>query len=85
MKAFRILITALLLTSASTILAASVNVNTANPQALQELDGIGPVLAQAIVEYREANGGFASKAELTEVSGIGDATLESIRDAIILE
>ena len=58
---------------------AEVDINSANAEELQSLSGIGSVKARAIVEYREANGGFDSAAELTAVDGIGDKTLESIR------
>ena len=58
---------------------AEVDINSANAEELQSLSGIGSVKARAIDEYREANGGFDSAAELTAVDGIGDKTLESIR------
>ena len=51
-----------------------VDVNTAGLAELETLDGIGPVLAQRIVEYREQNNGFYDTYELVEVSGIGDKT-----------
>ena len=47
---------------------------------LEELPGVGPAIAQRIVEHRENNGPFASVDGLLEVSGIGPATLEKIRD-----
>lgn len=60
-----------------------VNLNTADSAILQEaLIGIGAVKAQAIVEYREAHGPFASVDELLEVKGIGAATLEKNRDRL---
>jgi competence protein ComEA len=49
--------------------------------ALEALPGIGPSIAQAIVEWREANGPFASVDELEDVPGIGPATLAEIRDS----
>ncbi len=52
--------------------------NTATAQDLDFLPGIGPVLAQQIVEYRESNGPFAQPADLMLVSGIGQAKLEAI-------
>lgn len=61
-----------------------IDVNTATAAELEELMGIGPVLAQAIVDYREANGPFASIDELLAVSGIGETKLEGIRDDITL-
>jgi competence protein ComEA len=61
---------------------ALINVNTADAIQLQELPGIGEVLSAAIVKYREDNGPFASVDQLDEVSGIGPATLENIRDLV---
>lgn len=46
------------------------------------LDGVGESRAEAIIEYRESNGGFTSVDELTEVSGIGEVTLEENRDLL---
>ena len=59
-----------------------IDVNTATAEELQELMGIGPVLAQAIVDYRAEYGPFHSVDELLEVSGIGEAKLGGIRDEI---
>jgi competence protein ComEA len=59
-----------------------VNVNTATAEELETLPGIGEVLAQAIISYREENGPFATVDDLEEVSGIGPATLEEIRDLV---
>ena len=53
-------------------------VNHADESLLQGLPGVGPVLARAIVEYREAHGPFAGLAELDEVSGIGPALLRRL-------
>lgn len=62
---------------------ARVNLNTADAATLdRELLGIGQVKARAIVEYRAANGAFASVDDLLEVSGIGAATLEKNRDKL---
>ena len=58
---------------------APLNVNTADAAALEELPGIGPALAAAIVEHRRQSGPFTTVDELVEVSGIGPAKLEQIR------
>lgn len=59
-----------------------ININTCSYEDLLSLNGIGPVKAQAIIEYRSANGGFSSIEEITNVSGIGEKTFESIRSFI---
>jgi competence protein ComEA len=53
--------------------------STATVTDLDALPGIGPVLAERIVAWRDANGGFASVEELLEVSGIGEVTLAELR------
>jgi comEA protein len=62
-----------------------VNINTANEQLLQTLDGIGPAYAKRIVEYRDANGPFSSKDELINIKGIGEKRLDNIRPYITLK
>jgi competence protein ComEA len=62
--------------------SALVNVNTASATELETLDGIGEVIAAAIVDYRTQNGPFTSVDQLEDVSGIGPSTLEAIRDAV---
>lgn len=59
-----------------------VNINTADSAQLQTISGIGQSKADKIIAYRNSNGPFASVDELTNVSGIGAKTLESIRDSI---
>ena len=59
-----------------------VYINSATLEELQELPGLGPTLAERIIEYREANGPFFSLDDLNEVSGIGPALLEEIADLI---
>jgi competence protein ComEA len=58
------------------------NLNTATLEQLDTLDGIGPGLATAILEYREENGGFGSVDELGQVPGIGEKRLESLREQV---
>lgn len=59
-----------------------ININTADKDELDLLDGIGPALAGRIIEYRNENGPFKSADELSEVSGIGPKTVENIKDYI---
>ena len=61
-----------------------ININLASQKELESLTGIGPSKAQAIIEYREKYGGFKTIEELTNVSGIGEATLEKIKDKITI-
>jgi competence protein ComEA len=59
-----------------------VNINTADAAALESLPGIGPSLAQRILDYRQAHGPFAQIEGIQDVSGIGPATFAKIRDLI---
>ena len=66
--------------------AGPVNINTADAATLaQELDGIGPAKAQAIVEYRQKNGPFRAPDDLLKVQGIGERVLEQNRANIRLD
>ena len=60
---------------------AAVNINTAAVGELDALPGVGPVLAQRIVEHRERNGPFGAVADLQDVTGIGPAILDGLADA----
>lgn len=62
-----------------------ININTAGADELMLLDGIGENIARAIIEYREAYGGFKNRDELLEVEGIGDKRLSKIYDFIFVE
>lgn len=59
-----------------------VNLNTASQAQLEELPGVGPVLAGEIIAWRDGNGGFGSVADLQEVSGIGPKTYETLEPLV---
>lgn len=59
-----------------------ININTASSAELEMLSGIGPVKAQAIIDYRSINGPFRTVDELLDVPGIGPATLAAVIDSI---
>lgn len=63
---------------------ALVNLNTADLAALDTLPGVGPVTAESIIGWRDANGGFTSVDELLEVDGIGEATLADLAPHVTL-
>jgi len=56
-----------------------ISLGTATQAQLEEIDGIGPVTAGKIIEFRDGRGGVASIDELDQIAGIGPATLESLR------
>lgn len=64
------------------VAVAAVNINTASQQDLETLPGIGPAKAEAIIKYREEHGSFHQVDDLTKVNGIGQKTIDSIRDSI---
>lgn len=59
-----------------------ININSASKDGLMTLNGIGESKAQAIIDYREENGGFKSIEDITNITGIGEKTLEKIKDKI---
>ena len=61
---------------------AKLSLATASEDQLDELDGIGPTLAQRIVEYRDSHGGFRSLEQLREVDGIGEKRFASLREGL---
>jgi competence protein ComEA len=61
---------------------APLNLATATADQLDEIDGIGPTLAERIIEHRDAAGGLASVEDLREVEGIGEKRLETLREAL---
>lgn len=61
---------------------AAVNLNTATKEELDSVKGIGPVKAQAIIEYRQKNGQFKSVDDLKNVKGFGEKSVENIRSEL---
>lgn len=59
-----------------------VNLNTASESALEELPGVGPVLAQRIIDWRTEHGRFTSVDELAEVSGIGEKVFAQLQGKV---
>jgi competence protein ComEA len=63
---------------------AIVHLNSATEAELESLDGIGPALAQRIIDYRQAHGGFRNVEELDQVSGFGPARLAALEGRVAL-
>jgi competence protein ComEA len=61
-----------------------ISINRATADQLEELPGIGPALSSRIIAYRDANGGFKTKEDLLNVSGIGDSIFAGFSDLITL-
>ena len=78
-RMFNRLLLALATLSFAGVVLAAVNVNTASKAELEALPGIGPVKAQAIVDYRKAHGPFKSVDDINKVKGVGDATFDKIK------
>ncbi|MBW1976058.1 MAG: helix-hairpin-helix domain-containing protein [Deltaproteobacteria bacterium] len=64
---------------------AKLNINTATQADLEKLPGIGPVLAERIIKYREEHGPFKTIDEIQNVKGIGKKKFETIKDLIAVE
>jgi competence protein ComEA len=62
--------------------AAPVSLSTATPEQLESLPGVGPVLAQHIIDYRARHGGFTSIDQLNEVTGIGDHRFADLKPLV---
>jgi competence protein ComEA len=86
MKAIKPFILIFLLSLSNLVFAAQVNINTADAEMLSsELTGIGQSKAEAIVSYRQIHGPYKQIEDLTNVKGIGMATIENNRSKMILE
>lgn len=59
-----------------------ININTADAKELEKIKGIGPALAERIIDYRTNNGAFKSIDEIKKVRGIGDKTFDKMKDQI---
>jgi len=68
----------------SNVKSKVVRLNSASLEELDKLDGVGPAIAQRIIDYRTENGGFKSVEEIKLVPGIGDKMFEKIKDEIQL-
>lgn len=63
---------------------AQISLNRATQSQLEELPGVGPALAQRIIDWRSANGGFKKKEDLLNISGIGDKLFAGLKDSVSL-
>lgn len=61
-----------------------VNINTADVEGLKKLKGIGPAMAQRIIDYREANGSFQAPEDIMQVKGIGKAKYAKLKEQIVI-
>lgn len=64
--------------------SAMVNLNTATAEDLIKLQGVGPAIAERILEYRNERGAFESPEELANIRGIGEAKLQKIRNHVTI-
>ena len=71
--------------SSSGSMSGKININTANASMLQALSGIGPVLSERIIEYRNQNGFFGVIDDIKDVSGIAEKKFEGIKDLICVQ
>lgn len=70
--------------SSGATIGGLVNINTAGVSELDSLPGIGPAYAQRIIDYRSAQGGFKSTADLQNVKGIGPKTYEKLKELVTI-
>ena len=67
------------------LMEKEININTATQTELETLPGIGPSTSSKIISYRKENGKFKTIEDIKEVSGIGDAKYENIKDLICVK
>jgi len=85
LSSIRVLILASIYAFSFPTFAASIDINTASAEQISDaLKGVGPAKAKAIVAYRTEHGPFITVDQLTEVKGIGAATVDKNRDAILI-
>ena len=80
-----ILLIGLMMAPGLTVALDKVNINTADKEMLSSLPGVGPVIADRIIENREKNGPFKNNEEITKIKGIGEKTFQKIKDLITVE
>lgn len=78
----RSMILALALSPLAAMALEPVNINTADATALQQINGIGPSKAKAIIEYRKTHGPFATTDDLVKVPGIGEKSLGNLKPQV---
>lgn len=71
-------------TSSNPASGALIDINNASQEILESLPGIGPVLAQRIIVYRQANGPFGTVEQLQKVEGVGKDTFEKLKDLVMV-
>lgn len=76
------LLLALSISSFAAFAADKININTASADELQLLNGVGPSTANAIVDYREQNGAFASVEDLVNIKGIGEKKVANLAEQV---
>ena len=64
--------------------SAKININTAENKELEKIIGVGPVIAQRIIDYRRINGLFQTIEDIKKVSGIGDKTFDKMKIQITI-